>query len=334
MTTEISSSAWSETDASNNSAPPAGWPEGQAPSTVNDCARMMMGAIKRFWDRINGVAASTGSANAYVLTPTVALGAYVTGERFCFRANFANTGAATLNVSTLGTKSIFKQTGSGPAALDSGDIQNTQVVDVVYDGTQFQMTSPTSQPVIQGTGVTVTGNTVSLPNIGPGAVTTGNITTDAQGRVTAIVARDYIHLREEQAQNTAGGTFTSGAWRTRVLNTEVTDTGNLNSLAANQFTLAAGTYEIRASAPTFNVSRHQARLQNVTDSSTILVGGSNIDGTNTMGRAMVQGRFTIAGSKALELQHQCQSTESTDGFGVAANFTTEVYAVVEMWRVG
>ena len=36
---------WSQTAASNSATPPDGWPEGQAPSTVNDCAREMMAAI-------------------------------------------------------------------------------------------------------------------------------------------------------------------------------------------------------------------------------------------------------------------------------------------------
>jgi hypothetical protein len=43
-------SAWSATDASNTAATPDGWPEGQPPSSVNDCARAMMGAIKRWYD--------------------------------------------------------------------------------------------------------------------------------------------------------------------------------------------------------------------------------------------------------------------------------------------
>lgn len=38
--------SWSTTPGNNNSAPPDGWPEGQAPSTVNDCARQMMADIK------------------------------------------------------------------------------------------------------------------------------------------------------------------------------------------------------------------------------------------------------------------------------------------------
>lgn len=37
---------WSTTAASNNNTPPDGWPEGQAPSTVNDCAREMMASIR------------------------------------------------------------------------------------------------------------------------------------------------------------------------------------------------------------------------------------------------------------------------------------------------
>lgn len=37
---------WSTTAGNNNNTPPDGWPEGQAPSTVNDCAREMMAAIR------------------------------------------------------------------------------------------------------------------------------------------------------------------------------------------------------------------------------------------------------------------------------------------------
>lgn len=37
---------WSTAAGSNNQATPNGWPEGQLPSTVNDCAREMMAAIR------------------------------------------------------------------------------------------------------------------------------------------------------------------------------------------------------------------------------------------------------------------------------------------------
>jgi hypothetical protein len=45
-------STWDPVDDNNTSAPPAGWPEGQAPSSVNNCGRAMMGAIRRFYDSV------------------------------------------------------------------------------------------------------------------------------------------------------------------------------------------------------------------------------------------------------------------------------------------
>jgi hypothetical protein len=145
---ELSGSNYSETDASNNNASPAGMPEGMAPSGVNDSWRAGMGAIKRFWGRINGAYASTTTlGNDYALSPTVALAAYVTGERYTFRANAANTASATLNISSLGAKTIKKMTAAGKADLASGDIQSGQSVTAEYDGTDLVLVTPTANTV-------------------------------------------------------------------------------------------------------------------------------------------------------------------------------------------
>lgn len=138
---ELSSSNWSESAGSNNAAPPNGWPEGMAPSAVNDAAREMMAVLKRFWNRVNPSAASGGAANAYTLTPTSALAAYVTGEVYSFRANFTNTGSVTLNISGLGAKTLKKYTPSGKIVLAPGDIQSGMPVQLVYDGTDLILTS-------------------------------------------------------------------------------------------------------------------------------------------------------------------------------------------------
>lgn len=145
---------------------------------------------------------------------------------------------------------------------------------------------------------------------------------------------DYVYIRDEKAQNTSGGTFTLGLWRTRDLNTKVTDTGGICTLAANQFTLPAGTYRILASAPAYDVKRHQTRLYNVTDSAVTLLGTSEylLDTVGGQTRSIIAGIFTIAASKVFEFQHQCEVTTASNGFGVASNFTTEVYAEVEIWR--
>ena len=139
---DISQSQWSETDGSNNNAAPNGFPEGMAPSGVNDAARMAMGALKRFWTRVNGTLTTAGAGNAYTLTYGVAPPAYVTGEIYSFKADRANTGAATLNVNSLGAKDIRKQENASLAAAIAGDIRANQMVTVVYDGTLFVMLSP------------------------------------------------------------------------------------------------------------------------------------------------------------------------------------------------
>jgi len=146
---------------------------------------------------------------------------------------------------------------------------------------------------------------------------------------------DYILIRDEKTQNTSGGTFTSGAWQTRDLNTEVQDDGNHATLSSNQIMLETGTYYFRISAPAYQVGAHQIRLQNISDASTIALGTSQRSGTAeaVVTRSMVSGVVTIAAAKTFEVQHYCQSTNSTDGYGLAANFDTEVYTIAEFWKV-
>ena len=149
-------------------------------------------------------------------------------------------------------------------------------------------------------------------------------------------AGDYILIRDEKSSGTHGGTFTSGAWRTRDLNTEVVDTGSHASVASNQITLAAGTYRADIFAPGNGVTGHRARLQNITDGTTVLL-GSSAYAPNTspsgLSYSVVKGRFTIASTKTLEVQHYCSSTFSTYGFGVAlGDGTNEIYTIVELTR--
>lgn len=69
-------------------------------------------------------------------TPT--LTAYGVGQTFRFVAAGANAGAVTINIDSVGTKSITKQ---GNVALEAGDIISGSVVQITYDGTQFQLVS-------------------------------------------------------------------------------------------------------------------------------------------------------------------------------------------------
>ena len=146
----------------------------------------------------------------------------------------------------------------------------------------------------------------------------------------------YAYVRDEKANNTASGAFNSGAWRTRDLNTEVFDSAGFVALAANQFTLGAGTYYIVGRAPAYNVNFNKARLRNVTDGTTVIIGSNTWTQNNQNSQldSWVSGRVTIGAAKAFELQHFCSDSEGTTGFGRVNNLdgTIEVYAEVWIWR--
>ncbi len=95
-------------------------------------------------DVLLGAITTTGSANAYVLTTGLSLAAYVAGQSFDIKANFTNSGAATINVDGLGAKSITK---NGTTALASGDITSGNIYRISYDGTQFQIIGFIGQPL-------------------------------------------------------------------------------------------------------------------------------------------------------------------------------------------
>jgi len=61
---------------------------------------------------------------------------YATGQPVTIQFTNANTGAATLNMNDLGAKAIVK---NGSTALASGNIAAGQVMNLVYDGTNFQI---------------------------------------------------------------------------------------------------------------------------------------------------------------------------------------------------
>ncbi len=89
-------------------------------------------------------AADTGAADAYVIDLAKAPTAYTDGMTVLFKASNANTGAATLNVNSLGVKPLARQDGT---ALRAGDINAAEVVQASYNGTHFRLVSSTSKMV-------------------------------------------------------------------------------------------------------------------------------------------------------------------------------------------
>jgi hypothetical protein len=153
---------------------------------------------------------------------------------------------------------------------------------------------------------------------------------------TPSVALQVLTVNETQANGTQGGTFTAGAWRTRVLNTVVQNTITGASLASNQFTLPAGTYSLSGLATAKYVGGHNVRVYNITDAAVVSI-GNNFNSPSTVGfslSANILTTFTITGTKVFELQHYCNNTVATEGYGNAnGNGYSEIYSTVMIVKV-
>ena len=139
------------TDASNT----ARFPENQTPGSVNNGARALEGLLARWHKDTNASVIATGSSNAYVVAANQTLSAYYDGLVIGFEANHSITGTATLNVDSVGAKTIKKHHDQN---LASGDIESGQKVIVVFDSTAdaWQMVSqlangPITNAITQGT---------------------------------------------------------------------------------------------------------------------------------------------------------------------------------------
>ena len=98
--------------------------------------------FEEVWQGVGIYGESAEGSNDYAISADV--DAYYEGMVVSFKADFTNTGPCTLNVNSLGAKEIKIKTlqegfyGYPLQYLAPGDIQDGQVISVVYDGTDFQ----------------------------------------------------------------------------------------------------------------------------------------------------------------------------------------------------
>lgn len=314
----------------------------------------------------------TGVADAYAITLSPAITAYVVGQRFSFRADNTNTGSSTLDVNGVGAVLMKKITSGGYVNLDAGDIVSSQLVEVVGGATFFRLVSPLA------------------PTISP------------------AFESALLHVRDEKASGTDGGTFTSGSPQTRDINTEATNeisggglvlelaydaqtgnytigltvtdqssgatgliiadvdagtTGTLKLInvtgtfgdgnvvtdtstgsaaanipsgivAANQIYLPSGDYHCDILAQHVTTGLTKATLYDVTGVANLLIGMCGRSITNSGINSQVGGRFTLAADSLVEIRHECDTTNADDGFGQATSFgEVEVYLDAQFWRV-
>lgn len=216
--------------------------------------------------------------DAYAISPSPAISAYVAGQTFTFKAGTANTGAATLNVSTLGAKTIKK---FGTLDLVTGDIVANQVIIVVYDGTNMQLQSGTTPvvPVVNlFTANTPIGSSTTQFDITNTVATTYRYTWDGTGTDPNITALTFPigTVVDIQAQNfTAGnnGLFTvTGSGNNYI---EVT---NASGVVESNKTIGTG-YIVKGAVYTKPTGLKYATIEMVGAGG----GGEGVDGTDEEG---------------------------------------------------
>jgi len=78
----------------------------------------------------------TTNTDTYAGSMADTLLAYTAGLKINLKVTNANTGASSLNIDSLGAKSIKKNVSED---IEEGDIKAGQVIPLVYDGTNFQI---------------------------------------------------------------------------------------------------------------------------------------------------------------------------------------------------
>ena len=245
-------------------------------------------------------ATAGGTANALTLdlsdgTLDYNPSAYSTGQRFIFKAASNNTGAATLNVNSLGAKSLKKNGGADD--LEADDIVAGGIYAVDYDGTNFQVSG--------GVGGAAGGGSVMIVKDEKSAGTAGGTFTNTAWRTRT--------LNTVEANGISGASLSS--------NQVTLPAGDYR---VEGFVVAAGVGEHKSKL------RDVGGGTDLVIGST----GFSSTSAQPNNPSFVFGEFTLATSSALELQHQCASTLATNGFGRPAGFSVaETYAVLKFTKV-
>lgn len=157
---------------------------------------------------------------------------------------------------------------------------------------------------------------------------------------TELCERIWV-VKDQKSLGTNGGTFNSGSWETRQLNTISGSTGDADVTLDDfndRLTLTSGTYMIQVHAPAVNVGAHRVRLQNITLGTTAIIGiSSNATINNATSIATLSGVVVVDGpaNETFEVQHQGSTTQINTGFGIANGFvdTVETYTVVTIRKI-
>lgn len=134
-----------------------------------------------------------------------------------------------------------------------------------------------------------------------------------------------------------GGTFSSGAWRTRDLNLVLRAASWLTLNDNATFTLTPGIYYFDASAPAVYVKGHRCRLRSLSGNSVMLYGTSEYNGyTNQVECSYLKGVAELTTQSIFTFEHYGEKTRSTNGFGYGLGIpnVNEIFSVITIFKLG
>ncbi len=122
---------WSTTAATNDDVDSTiNWQEGQSPASVNNSARAMMAAVAKWRNDLSGNLVTAGSSTAYTLTTGQGFTSLTDGLFVAARIDEVNGASPTLNVDSLGAKSIATVYGT---AVGAGKLRAGAIYVFTYD---------------------------------------------------------------------------------------------------------------------------------------------------------------------------------------------------------
>ncbi len=283
--------------------------------------------------RIAGITSVTNATNAFTLNSQAA-------SYYLNYNNFSNTPTVPTNNNQLTNGAGFITTsftntnqltnGAGFITATSSGTGLTGIVTSIVAGTNVTISGSTGAVTINSSGgggssgIEIENNGTS---VGTGITAINfstNVTVTASGGIATVTASgggggssSVAIIDEVETFSTGGGSFTSGAWQDRDLNTVTSDDDDiidLNSSTGEVTLKAAGTYKIDFRAPGFRCDNHVTRILDTSITFVRGLGSSEYSQdagfyaqTHSMGSTIYT---TTDVNQKFKLQHRCTTTQS------------------------
>lgn len=174
----------------------------KAPGGQTAAREQVQGRMDELRDHINNTmipeitegkynyAASTTGTDAYAVT-IANIASYGAGLKISVKVDVANTGAASVNVNSLGEVDIRKG-GAAATVLSDGDIPAGGIAKLEHDGTYFQLTNPVAHAV------NVTANRLVVSD-GSGNMSASSVTDTEAGYLSGVTSAIQTQLSAKAA---------------------------------------------------------------------------------------------------------------------------------------